>query len=139
DTPRRVVSFNICADQLVLALADPQQIAGLSPYAADPMLSVLWQEGARFRRVDWQAESVMPLKPDLVLVGSWDRPVTQRMLVRLGIRVERLDLVDDIATARAEIVRVAALLGHPERGERLLARLDAARARLASVPRGPFS
>jgi len=30
DAPRRVVSFNLCADQLVLALADPEQIAGLS-------------------------------------------------------------------------------------------------------------
>ena len=37
--PRRVVSFNICADQLVVALADPAQIAGLSPYATDPTLS----------------------------------------------------------------------------------------------------
>ena len=31
--PKRIVSFNLCADQLLLALADPAQIAGLSPYA----------------------------------------------------------------------------------------------------------
>ena len=36
DAPRRVVSFNVCADQLVLALAEPDQIAALSPNAADP-------------------------------------------------------------------------------------------------------
>ena len=41
DAPRRIVSFNQCADQLVLALADPGQIVGLSPYAADPSLSVM--------------------------------------------------------------------------------------------------
>jgi iron complex transport system substrate-binding protein len=28
DAPKRVVSFNVCADQLVLALADASQIAG---------------------------------------------------------------------------------------------------------------
>jgi iron complex transport system substrate-binding protein len=139
DAPRRVVSFNVCADQLVVALADPAQIAGLSPYAADPALSVVAEEARKFRRLDWQAESTVPLAPDLVLVGSWDRAVTQRMLTRLGIRVERLDLVADVEAARAEIKRVATLLGHPERGEQLLTRLDAARARLAAVPRGPFS
>ncbi|WP_204320163.1 hypothetical protein, partial [Klebsiella oxytoca] len=37
--PRRVVSFNLCADQLVLALADPGQIAALSPYARNPAIS----------------------------------------------------------------------------------------------------
>ena len=139
DTPRRVVSFNVCADQLVVALADPSQIAGLSPYAADPTLSVVAEQAKKFRRLDWQAESTIPLAPDLVLVGAWDRAATQRMLTRLGIRVERLDLVSDVEAARAEIVRVAALLGHSERGAQLLAQLDAARARLAAVPRGPFS
>ena len=40
DAPRRVVSFNQCADQLVLALADPEQIAGkiFRPSLADPEL-----------------------------------------------------------------------------------------------------
>ena len=33
--------------------------------------------------------------------------------------------------ARAQIREVAALLGHPERGEKLIADIDAARARLA--------
>ena len=70
DPPRRVVSFNVCADQLVVALADPAQIAGLSPYAADPALSVVADQARAFRRIDWQAESTIPLDPDLVLVGS---------------------------------------------------------------------
>ena len=82
EPPQRVVSFNNCADQLVLALADPQQIAGLSPYAADPNLSVMAIEARAFRQLDWQAEAAIPLKPDLVLTGSWDRSMTRRMLTR---------------------------------------------------------
>ncbi len=139
DAPRRVVSFNVCADQLVVALADPEQIAGLSPYAADPVLSVVADEARKFRRLHWQAESIIPLKPDLVFTGGWDRAATRRMLDRLGIPVVQLDLVTGVEAARAEIRRVAALLGHPERGEQLLAKLDAARARLAAVPRGRYS
>jgi iron complex transport system substrate-binding protein len=133
DAPRRVVSFNLCADQLILALADPGQIAGLSPYAGDPALSVMADKAGPFRKLDWQAEVAIPLNPDLVLIGSWDRPATQRMLGRLGVRVEKLDTVSNFEGAKSEIARVAALLGHPERGEDLIAKLDAARARLAAA------
>ena len=135
--PRRVVSFNICADQLVVALADPSQIAGLSPYATDPTLSAVAQEARAFRRVPWHAESVLPLDPDLVLVGPRDRSVTRRLLGKLGFRVVQVDFVGTLATAREQIRAVADLLGQVERGETLLARLDAARRRLASAPRPP--
>jgi iron complex transport system substrate-binding protein len=133
--PRRVVSFNICADQLVVALADPAQIAGLSPYATDPTLSAVADEARAFRRIQWHAESTIPLEPDLVLVGPRDRSVTQRLLTALGFRVVEVDFVSTIAAAREQIRQVAALLGQPARGGALLARLDAARRRLAAAPR----
>jgi iron complex transport system substrate-binding protein len=139
DAPKRVVSFNLCGDQLVVALADPDQIAGLSPYAADPELSVVADKARAYPRLDWQAEATIPRRPDLVLVGSWDRAATRRMLTRLGYRMVQLDTVADIDAARAQIRNVAALLGHPERGERLIAELDAARARLLATAKGPYA
>jgi iron complex transport system substrate-binding protein len=135
EAPRRVVSFNICADQLVVALAAPEQIAGLSPYAADRTLSVVADQARAFRRLQWHAESTVALDPDLVLVGPRDRSVTQRMLGALGFHVVGVELVSTIAAAREQVRAVAALLGHPERGDELLGRLDAARARLAAAPR----
>jgi iron complex transport system substrate-binding protein len=133
--PERVVSFNICADQLVTALADPAQIVGLSPYAADPTLSAVAEQAKQFPRIEWQAESTIPLRPDLVLIGHRDRSATQRLLSALGYRVEEVELVNTIGQARAQITQVAAWLGQPQRGEALLQRLDAARARLAAAPR----
>lgn len=133
EAPRRVVSFNLCADQLVLALADPEQIGGLSPYAADPGLSVMADMAKPFRRLDWQAEATLALQPDLVIVGPNDRSVTRRMLTQQGLRVVEAGLVSDLDDAKRQIREFAALLGHPERGEKLIAELDAARARLAAV------
>jgi iron complex transport system substrate-binding protein len=133
--PRRIVSFNICADQLVVALADPAQIAGLSPYATDPSLSAVADEARAFPRLSWHAESTIPLNPDLVLVGPRDRSVTQRLLGALGFRVVELEFVSTIAAAREQIRQVAALLGHPARGEDLVAKLDTARQRVAAAPR----
>lgn len=139
EMPRRVVSFNLCADQLVLALADPDQIAGLSPYAADPSLSVMADEARAFRRLDWQAEATIALQPDLVLIGPNDRSVTRRMLAAQGMRVAEVGFVTDLENARQQIRDVAALVGHRERGEKLVAELDTARARLAAVPRSQYA
>lgn len=138
EPPRRVVSFNQCGDQLVLALADPQQIAGLSPYAADPSLSAVAEKARAYRRLDWQAESTLALQPDLVLIGQNDRPVTKHILRAQGLRLYEIALISDLDAARRQISDVAAVLGHPERGEKLLADLDAARARLHAAPKPPF-
>jgi len=138
DAPRRVVSFNQCGDQLVLALADPEQIAGLSPYAADPSLSAVADKAKAFPRLDWQAESTIALQPDLVLIGQNDRPVTKYILRAQGLRLYEIALISDLDAARRQIVEVAAVLGHPERGEKLLAELDAARARLHAAPKPQF-
>jgi iron complex transport system substrate-binding protein len=139
DAPRRVVSFNLCADQLVLALADPEQIAGLSPYAADASVSVLADQARAYRRLDWQAESTIALGPDLVLIGDTDRPVTKHILRAQGLRLHEIALIADLTTARRQIEEVAAVLGHPERGAKLIAEIEAARARLAAVRRPPFT
>ncbi len=134
--PQRIASFNLCADQLVVALADPVQIAGLSPYAADPWLSVVADKARGYRRLDWQAEATIPLQPDLVLIGPNDRSATRRMLAAQGLRVVETGFVSDLESARRQIREMAALLGHPDRGEVLIADLDRARDRLARLVGG---
>lgn len=131
--PQRVVSFNLCADQLVVSLADPQQIAALSPYAKNPRLSVVAAKAKNFRTLDWSAEGAVALSPDLVLTGPEDRPSTRAMLARFDVPTESVALVTDIDAARAQIVHVAALLGHPDRGQAMARALDAARGRLAGL------
>ena len=85
------------------------------------------EQAKAFRRVPLQAESVIPLDPDLVLVAPSFRVVTQPMLKALGFNVVEVGLINDLAAGRAQIREFAALLGHPERGEKLIADIDAAR------------
>ena len=131
--PKRIASFNVCADQLVVALADPEQIVALSPNARDASISVVVDEAAQYPLIGRQAEAMVPLKPDLVLVGPWDRPLTQRMLHVLGFRIVGVNIVNDLTAGIAQIREVAELLGHPERGEALIAKIEAARRRLAAA------
>lgn len=134
--PKHVVSFNLCADQLLLALADPSQIAALSPYATDDTLSVMAKQGAAFPKIDWNSESVVNLAPDLVLSGFSDRP-TQAILAATGLRVVEVALVRNLDEARAQVREIATLLGHPERGEVLADKLQRAESDLKAVALKP--
>ncbi len=136
EPPKRIVSFNLCADQLLLALADPAQIAGLSPYAVNPVLSVMTDKAAAFQRLDWDAESVVNLAPDLVLGGPSHRPI-HAMLSAMGIRVVDVELIRNLADARRQAREIGQLVGHPERGEALARQLEEAEARLAAVALKP--
>jgi iron complex transport system substrate-binding protein len=123
-TPRRIVSLNLCADQLVLALADRSQIAALSSLARDARVSAAAEAARDIPQTGGSAEEALALAPDLVLLGPLDRLGTGRVLAARGLRVERLPLPASLAEAAALVRHTAALLGHPERGEALARQLD---------------
>ncbi len=134
--PQRIVSINMCADELLLALADPSQIVALSPYAADPTMSFLADKAAKVRHDAAAAETVVALHPDLVLAGSFNDPATLGMLTRLGYRLDLLDAPHSIDESIAQIRKVAALTGHVERGAALVDRIEAARKAALSAAKG---
>ena len=135
--PARIVSINLCGDELLLTLADPGQIAALSIYAADAVMSFTAEAASAYRHDIAEAEQVVDLDADLILAGRFTKRATREMLERLGYRVELLDAVSSIDDSIAQIRRIAALVGHPERGEALISEIEAARFRaLAAAPRG---
>jgi iron complex transport system substrate-binding protein len=129
DAPRRIASLNVCADQLVLALADPEQIAGLSIYAADRGMSFLAPTADAFRHDTASAEQVVALQPDLVFAGTLTKRSTREMLGRLGYAVTLLAPARTVDQSIQQIRQVATLTGHVERGEALIATIEAARVR----------
>ncbi len=123
--PARVVSMNLCTDQLALLLADPGQIVSLSHFASDPQMSVLAAQAAAYPANHGRAEEIAVLRPDLVLADIWSAPGTISMLRRLGIRVEQLPPGTSLPEIRARITAMGALLGQEARAEAMLARFDA--------------
>ena len=130
--PGRIVSFNLCTDQLLLALADPSQIAGLSPYASNAAMSVMTASAAPYRKLDWDAESVVNLAPDLVLLAPSNRPI-RAMLRTMGVRVAEVAFIADLDVAKQQAREVGQLVGHPERGEALAKSIEDAERKLASA------
>ncbi|MFM2043900.1 MAG: hypothetical protein RLY86_2476 [Pseudomonadota bacterium] len=129
--PRRVVSLNLCTDQLAVLLLPRERIAGLTFLADDPDLSTVADRVAGIPLVQGQAEEVLALRPDLVLAGIYTTRPTVALLKARGIPVIELGLTDGFDSIRAETRRLAAALGVPERAEELLADMDAALAAAA--------
>lgn len=134
--PARIVSLNLCADLLALLFAAPGQIAAITRLAADEELSPLAERARSVRAIDGRAEDVITLQPDLVLVGAFTARPTVRLLQRLGVPMTEVPIVTGIDAAKAEMVRIASLLGNREAGLREAAIMD---ARLAGLlrPREP--
>lgn len=131
--PARVVSANLCTDQLLMTLADPDQIASLSPYARDPEMSHLASQAGAFPQNRGSGEDLIQLRADLVLVGPFDSRYTKALLDKRGMRFESFAPWSNLEQGRTQIRFLAKLLGHPDRGERLIERIDRARQELEGV------
>jgi iron complex transport system substrate-binding protein len=125
----RVASINVCSDQLLLTLADPEQILGLSPYAREPARSFLYDLAANYPLLSGDAEDVLLLKADIIITTRYTKLATRQMLKRLGARLIELDAVETADQVKAQIRAVGILVGHPDRAEAAVARIDAALAR----------
>jgi len=124
--PQRIVSLNLCADQYLLALADRSQIAALTQLATDPGMSAMADLALGLPQISGAAEEVIALNPDLILGGTYSLRATRELLERVGYRTLALPPDESFASIRATARRLAGLIGHPERGERLVAALDEA-------------
>nr|WP_184253657.1 ABC transporter substrate-binding protein [Rhodopseudomonas rhenobacensis] len=130
----RIASTNVCTDQLLMTLADPAQIIGLSPYSRDPAQSFAAAEARRYRLLSGGAEDILMLKPDAVVSGQYDKRATRELLRQQGVRVVEFDVVPPSLDAiKQQIVAMAALVGHPERAAPAVARLDASIARARAM------
>jgi iron complex transport system substrate-binding protein len=126
----RVASASVCADQYVLALADPEDIAALSPDAGDARLSLLSDRAAGHRLLRPGAEVYLDAGVDVVVSDAWSDHQTAALLRRFGVKVVGVPLADDFDAVAAATREVAEAVGQPGRGEALVA---AMRRRLAAV------
>lgn len=130
EQPQRIVSLNLCTDQLVLDLVPAARIAALSRLAADPKLSAVASRIGGTRLTGGAAEDVLALDPDLVVTADHAAPATVALLRRLGRRVVTLPMAADFDGYRANVRALAAAVGETQRGDRLVANFD---ARLATA------
>ena len=129
--PQRIVSLNLCSDELVLRLADPHNIASVTWLSRDPKNSNVAELAARIPVNHGLAEEIIPLKPDLVIAGVYTARTAVAMLKRVGIPVAEIGVPMSLDDVRRQIREVAVLVRERDKGEAIIAQMDAG---LASLP-----
>ncbi len=75
EAPKRVVSVNLCTDQMAMQLAAPDQLISISFLALDPQVSAMSQEAQNYPINHGGLEEIVSLEPDLVLAHEWTSPL----------------------------------------------------------------
>ena len=129
--PRRIVSLDLCTDQLLIELADPSAIAAVTHLAADPTVSAIPHKAQGLSRTRGGAEEVLSYDPDLILAGPFGVSPTVALLRRLRRNVVVVPLAQDLDGVRRAVRVVAGAIGEEARGRAMIAEFD---ARLANIP-----
>ncbi len=84
--PKRVASLNLCTDELLLSLADPDQIISLTWLAREESLSPFFEPARSYHQNNGRASDVIPLNPDLVFLSEFSPANTLGLLKTVGIK-----------------------------------------------------
>jgi len=133
DAPRRVVSANLCTDQLLLALADERQIVSLSPFALDPGMSFLADQARRFPTNRGTGEDLVRVEADLVLIGAFDGRYTRELLKQRGLTFLPAAPWTSLTEGFEQIRNISKALGHDDRGEAMIDEIKEAMGELRAL------
>lgn len=130
------MSLNVCTDQLVLEIADPDQIVSLSNLSSDPRLSFLHDEAAKYPKNSGLAEEVFLAHPDIVVTGTYSLHNTALIVQKAGIPVEQFEYAQTLDTIAGDILRMGKILHHEDRAKALAEDFKEKLRRFRAMPRG---
>lgn len=129
--PQRIVSLDLCTDQLLIELVGRERIAAVTFLAADPALSAMPAKARGLPITHGAAEDVLRYDPDLILAGPFGVAPTVGLLRRLKRNIVVVPQPSDLAGVRTSVRTVAAAVGEEERGEAIVSAFDRRLAALA--------
>jgi len=135
--PQRIVSMNLCTDELLMRIVDPARVAAITHLSQQPVNAPLGLDAIASKLAvnHGLAEEVIALKPDLILAGSFTTSTATALLRRLGYTVLIFEPENSFDDMRANIRKLAAATGDTAKAEQIIADFDARLAILqARIP-----
>ncbi len=128
--PQRIVSIGLCTDQLLLMLAEREQIASVSVWARDRNMSYMIDAVGDIPLNNASIEEIIRFEPDLVVASefvAWD---TVSLLRQLGFAVKQVPLVTSVDEIYDLLVQFGTWTGNQQRAQVMVERM---RRRLADI------
>ena len=129
-SPQRIVSIGLCTDQLLLLLADREQIASLSNWALDERMSYMRDAVGDIPINHASIEEIILLEPDLVIASEFVGRDTMQYLQRLGYPVAQLPVPTSVAETYDLIRQMGRHIGNSGRAESMV---DSMRQQLMEI------
>ena len=108
----RVVSQTVGTDELLLALAEPEQIAALSHIAREASFSAVSEEAMAYPKIEiGDAETILKFRPTLVLGADYSRGELLAQVERAGVKVMRFSQYETLEDSFANLRWLATELG----------------------------
>ena len=127
-----IASMNLCTDQLVLLLADEDQILSLSYLSHDDKSSVYVDKARAYPTNRGLAEEIYILKPDITVTGTYSNWTAATMLEQLGMTVARFEPAYKIDDIRANILAMGDIIDQQEKAALIIADFDKRLSQLIS-------
>jgi iron complex transport system substrate-binding protein len=139
--PMRVMSINLCGDQLAMMLLPPERLGSVTYLARRASATPALEARARRTRINHGlAEEVLAEKPDLIVGSPYTSPATRRVAGMLHIPIVELEPAEGFADVRAQMRRLGRAFGESARAEAWIAHMDARLAELArTAPARPIA
>lgn len=98
---------------MLLRFAARDQIASVTYFADNPLMSPLAQQVQGLHRNHGLVEEIIPLQPRLILAGEYGAREAIELLLALGYQVVRVPLPQKLADIDLHLARMSELLGRP--------------------------
>ncbi len=131
EPPQRIMSLSLCTDQLLLQLVPKDRITSVTYLSRSSEYSYLSTEAEAIPVNYGNSEEVLRERPDLVLAGTFAAAPTRMLLKRIGITLVEVPAAESFDHIRINTRLVARVVGAEEKGEALIADMDATLAELA--------
>lgn len=120
EKPKKIVSINLCTDELLFRLVPPERIAAVSVHSANSEVSSVAREAASVKKIKGGIEEVLSCQPDLVLGGTFSNRETLRFFKRSATPMLIFSVPKSFDDIYANIHSLAEAVGEPGKGEAII-------------------
>jgi len=118
--PHKVISINLCTDELAIELAKPNQLRSVSYISHDPQQSSYAKKAKQYPINRGLAEEIISLNPDLIISSQYSSAYTKSLLKRLNYSLIEIPNSNSIQGMYNNIKTIAKALGVSAKGEKLI-------------------
>ncbi len=123
--PVRIVSQTLATDEILLSLVDTSRIIAVTTFAVDNQISNVADLAAAVpHKLTQNVETIISLRPDLVVVANWSDPAPVRQMRDAGLAVYLMASGVSVTSIEEKIQKLAMMTDEQEKGRQILGGME---------------